>query len=146
MGVKIENGGMLVVRSGKTGLALTERLRRREWSNVLWEQRASFTEQVDVWLFGHALLEKLLSPYKSITAHMTVIEAPESFFQSSIEARRQWLDQAVCAQIEAAPSKFLQVAQFMPLPVSGIPGWCENQGPDFYADAKVFRVARRTTP
>jgi hypothetical protein len=79
-------------------------------------------------VFGHALLEKLENPYKSITAHTLVLEAFE----------RSWnaIDIALSSQLDAK----LTTKRFTPLPLMGLPGWAEdNVRPEFYADERVFR-------
>ena len=43
-------------------------LQAHHWMDAFWHQRAMWS-QVRVELFGHALLEKLCTPYKAITAH-----------------------------------------------------------------------------
>ena len=40
-------------------------------------------------------------------------------------------------------SKASTTADFTPLPVLGLPGWCEDQDDDFYNDAAVFRPKRK---
>ena len=43
-------------------------LRQRDWRALFVEHRADWAD-ARVWLFGHALLEKLVRPRKAITAH-----------------------------------------------------------------------------
>jgi hypothetical protein len=87
--------------------------------------------------FGHALLEKLVRPYKALTAHAWPLAVPPE----AGAALPGSLDDAVCASLEAAE---LHSGRFAPLPVLGIPGWCEaNRDPAYYADTSVFRRARR---
>lgn len=87
--------------------------------------------------FGHALLEKLVRPYKALTAHAWPLAVPPE----AGAALPGSLDDAVCASLEAAE---LHSGRFAPLPVLGIPGWCEaNRDPAYYADTSVFRRGRR---
>lgn len=87
--------------------------------------------------FGHALLEKLVRPYKALTAHAWPLAVPPE----AGAALPGSLDDSVCASLEAAE---LHSGRFAPLPVLGIPGWCEaNCDPAFYADTSVFRRGRR---
>jgi hypothetical protein len=44
------------------------------------ERRASSAPDAQVWLFGHALMEKLVAPRKAITAHTRVVFAGDDFF------------------------------------------------------------------
>jgi hypothetical protein len=83
----------------------------------------------EVVIFGHALLEKLVSPRKAMTAH---VFCPASPLATSLD-----LDQQVSAQLRA---DYLQAKPYAPLPVLGIPGWClDNNNALFYDDESVFR-------
>jgi hypothetical protein len=88
--------------------------------------------QAQLVIFGHAALEKLVAPYKSITSHVwRIAETWNSMAQ---------LDAWLAKDLTAAK---LAVKPFVPLPVLGVPGWWpDNQDPAFYADAGVFRPAR----
>lgn len=106
--------------------ALTE----HRWQDALVAQRHAWT-QVRVWVFGHATLEKLVQPYKSITAHLWRV--PEGVQAGALDA---WLAQ------DLSPAK-LATKPFSPLPVLGVPGWwAGNAEPGFYDDAQVFRPRR----
>jgi hypothetical protein len=84
-----------------------------------------------LWTFGHAALEKAVQPYKSITVHMWRV--PKSVAHAEIDS---WLAQDLTADK-------LSRKPFSPLPLLGVPGWWpDNQDPDFYADASVFRPRR----
>ena len=81
-------------------------------------------------LFGHALLEKLLAPYKGITAHVWCRPLPDCQTDAQIDA-------LLCQQL--TPENLID-KPFTPLPLAGIPGrWPDNHAPDFYEDKKVFR-------
>ena len=81
-------------------------------------------------VFGHALLEKLCQPYKSITAHAFWVDPQVPATDTAWDA---WL-------AERLDASFMATKPFQPLPVMGIPGWCDdNADPAFYKDAHVFR-------
>lgn len=103
------------------------------------QQRDRFDVDVEVWLFGHALLEKLVRPYKAITAHTLVVSAPERVFTLEDDPRRTWIDRHVAAELalQGAP-----VGRLTLLPVLGVPGWSHLQDREFYADTAVFRPKR----
>ena len=134
-----ENAALLVVRDAPTGHALVLALRSHDWCAALSAQRAAFGPDAQVWLFGHALMEKLVAPYKAITAHTRVVLADDAFFALCHDARRAWIDARV-AQDLALDS--LSTASFTPLPVLGVPGWWHEQDDGFYRDAAVFRPKR----
>jgi len=134
-----ENAALLVVRDGLVGQSLIAALRGHQWTQVFIAQRAAFGTDVEVWLFGHALVEKLVRPYKAITAHTLVLAAPIEFFSQDAHARAGWIDQRIAAHLT---QQGMTIGQLTPLPVLGVPGWCAEQDPSFYADATVFRPKR----
>ena len=134
-----ENAALLVVRDSDAARELVEALREHRWTEALLERRARFGPDVQPWLFGHALMEKLVAPRKTITAHTRVVMAPSSYFALDWDAQRSWIDETVAAQLAVGD---LTTASFTPLPVLGIPGWHEGQDEAFYADTAVFRPKR----
>lgn len=108
-------------------------LDQRDWHTALVTHRTQWIDQPPV-LFGHALLEKLVSPYKSITSHVFCAPGSTRALTS--------LDSQLAAQLQASA---LVPKPFFPLPVLGVPLWCdENKDPDFYLDRAVFRQARHS--
>jgi hypothetical protein len=111
--------------------ALWDALAGREWQQLFGELRPLW-RQARLVIFGHAALEKLVMPYKSITAHVWRVSMP---WRSTAE-----LDTWLAADLTAPR---LAAKPFVPLPVLGVPGWWRaNEDPAFYADAGVFRPAR----
>lgn len=131
-----ENAALLMVRDRK----LADALRDHRWHEVFLTRRAAFERDCEVWLFGHALMEKLVSPYKSITAHALVIEADQAFFAMPLHEKQSWVDSVATRRLEQG----LATSDFTPLPVLGVPGWWQGQNEMFYRDAAVFRPKRRT--
>jgi hypothetical protein len=112
--------------------------------DVLWEALAAknwiplFVDLRSLWqearlvLFGHALLEKLVSPRKAITAHVYRVTAG----RSSLADLDAWMAMDLSAEKLAGKP-------FAHLPVLGVPGWwTANEDPAFYADSSVFRLPR----
>lgn len=144
-----ENGGV-VVSSNATIL--------QDLQNFAWS--AAFVARRQQWLgnsrcaaffpFGHALLEKLIRPRKNITSHTLLILVNEDWFAQSIELQRAQLDIKVAAIFQqvmddGATDALLTISSknFQPIPVMGIPGFCEqNEQADFYQDPSVFRLPR----
>jgi len=111
--------------------ALTE----RDWNRLFVNLRPLWA-QARLVLFGHALLEKLVTPYKSITAHVFREPVPLAL-GDDLTAWDAWLAEALSAPVLAAKP-------FTPLPVLGVPGWWPaNEDAAFYADASVFRAPRQ---
>ncbi|MES2070311.1 MAG: DUF3025 domain-containing protein [Pseudomonadota bacterium] len=134
-----ENAALLVVQEGEPGERLIAALRNHQWRLAFVEQRALFGTQCEVWSFGHALMEKLVQPYKAITAHAWVVRVGADYFELDADARRAWLDRQVAQQLA---THALSTADYTPLPVLGVPGWWPQQDEDFYADTQVFRCKR----
>ena len=121
-----ENGALLQAPE-----PLWDALRARDWQGLFIDLRPLWG-QARLVLFGHALMEKLVSPRKPMVTH--VYQAPIAI--ESIANMDTWLAQAIQAQPWASKP-------FAPLPVLGVPGWWPaNEAPGFYADAQVFRPPR----
>ena len=112
---------------------LWQALQAHDWQTLCVTHRTLWQE-VQVVLFGHALLEKLVTPYKSITAHVyRVGQNVHAHNDADLDA---WLANDLQADK-------LATKPFEPLPVLGVPHWWpENASPAFYADAQVFRPKR----
>ncbi|MCW5652984.1 DUF3025 domain-containing protein [Hydrogenophaga sp.] len=106
----------------------------RDWVRLFVSLRPLWP-QARLVLFGHALLEKLATPYKSITAHVLREPVPLSL-ADDLAAWDGWLAARLHAPLLAGKP-------FAPLPVLGVPGWwAANELPGFYEDATVFRPPR----
>jgi Protein of unknown function (DUF3025) len=112
---------------------LLDALHHRQWQRAFSDLRAHWPPGQPV-LFGHALLEKLVSPYKSITAHVFIARAAINSIAPSN------LDLLTAQQLDATT---LVPKPFIPLPVLGVPGWwADNENPQFYNDPQVFRLPK----
>lgn len=115
---------------------LVDALRAHDWQQAFLDRRDAFAVCSHVALFGHALMEKLVNPYKSICGHMWVLPLDGGLDVSQLT--RNAIDAAVAGQLESG----LTTANFSPLPILGVPGWWEKQDAVFYADPAVFRPRR----
>ncbi|SAK39923.1 membrane protein [Caballeronia hypogeia] len=121
---------------------LADALRGFGWRALFVDERAAWGARCEARMFGHALLEKLVAPYKACTGHAWIVDVPAAYFTSDDAARRAMIDEAVSARIIAGP---LDSRAFAPLPVLGVPGWWDaNASADFYDDVSVFRPGRRS--
>ncbi len=108
--------------------ALWDALAVKDWHRLFIDLRPLWA-QAHLVLFGHALLEKLVSPRKPITAH--VYRAHAAIY--SIASLDDWMAADLSADKLAAKP-------FAHLPVLGVPGWWPaNETPGFYDDLSVFR-------
>lgn len=111
--------------------ALWDALVAKDWQRLFVDLRPLWV-QTNLVLFGHALLEKLVSPRKPITAH--VYRAQTAIF--SIASLDAW----VAADLNAEK---LAAKPFAHLPVLGVPRWWPaNEAPGFYDDTSVFRLPK----
>ena len=107
-------------------------LQVRDWEKLFGELRDEW-QSAHIVIFGHALLEKLVAPYKSITAHVFRIASGED--AKDDQALDAWLANNL-------QPDYLATKPYLPLPVLGIPGWWpDNETISFYEDQKVFRVS-----
>ena len=108
--------------------ALWDALAAKDWHTLFIDLRPLW-RQAHLLLFGHALLEKLVSPRKAITAHVFRAQPATDSIAD--------LDAWVAADLSAEK---LARKPFAHLPVLGVPGWWPaNEDPVFYADRDVFR-------
>jgi hypothetical protein len=115
---------------------LVDALRKREWHTLFVAQRAAWAD-ARLTLFGHALIEKLTSPRKPITAHVWVLP----FGRDDPRGAGIGMD-AQAVLLDALTPERLVLRQHLPLPVLGVPGWWPaNERHAFYDDATVFRPA-----
>jgi hypothetical protein len=121
--------------------ALADALRTFDWRTLFVLDRAAWGARCEARIFGHALLEKLVAPYKACTGHAWIVDVPAGYFSLDDAARRAMLDERVAERLRG---EALDSRSFCPLPVLGVPGWwTSNLSPDFYDDATVFRAGRR---
>jgi hypothetical protein len=132
-----ENGAVFIAPD-----VLWNALQARDWAALFITHREAWrTARLE--LFGHALLEKLVSPRKSIVAH--VLHRPLAIERISTEVQANELPTDVWLARHLSAER-LATKPFAPLPVLGVPGWWPaNESPTFYDDPLVFRP-RRTTP
>ena len=136
-----ENGGVVISRLPTILTALQEFDWRTALFDNAWQHDGITTTQF--FAIGHALLEKLITPRKNITAHVLLISADDDFFAMSIDKQRETLD-TFLANFFLQQTLFSKM--FQPLPILGIPTFCQNQNLDFYQDSSVFREKRLGTP
>ncbi len=126
----LDESGVIVTGSNREVLIS---LAERDWDDAFCAQEPAWKGDLRVRVCGHAVLEKLLEPYKALTAHAIFLEASESMDAGPLDA---WLAEAL---IDGR--LFDSTAGLSPLPVMGLPGWW-TAGPQdgaFYADPDVFR-------
>ncbi|MBT8069587.1 MAG: DUF3025 domain-containing protein [Gammaproteobacteria bacterium] len=123
---------------------LLNQLAQRRWHDAFLGGK--FSTSVQIFICGHAMLEKYLSPYKSMTAKALLLHVDPALLEGPRHEILRHIDQAISARmlrgelITTPPS-------LAPLPLAGVPGWWprdEQQESCFYTDQQVFRPAPRT--
>lgn len=122
-----DESGLVLVSDDAT---LIQLLIARRWQEALLHRRADW-RQIRAYVFGHAVLEKLLAPWPGITAKCLFVHLPVDTTLESLDTAIAgiWRNQEI-----SAPTTLF------PMPVLGIPGWWPaNEMAEFYADERVFR-------
>ena len=130
-----ENATLLVTSNHE----LVAALRAHEWKYAFITHRNTFIQDCGIFLFGHALMEKLVAPYKAITGHVWVVSLGIDFPSWLLSEQLSGIDAAVAQQLADG----LSTADFSPLPVLGVPAWWAGQDDTFYQDESVFRPKRK---
>lgn len=145
---------------------LWDALYQKNWIKAFWELRPLWSKS-KVMVFGHALLEKLISPYPAITAH--AIRIPSTLFtqrdislsitdlnspstNNTTENTLQISPQGFSYQekrlidtylASLLTEEYLVEKPYIPLQIFGIPLWTqENENILFYQNKKIFRPAK----
>ncbi|OOR89602.1 hypothetical protein B0181_06430 [Moraxella caviae] len=144
-----ENGAVVVVADDDVGKAIADGLRRFDWQTCLVQHRAQWADfstpnpKAQAFIFGHALLEQLVHPRKSLCSHTLIISMPQEFFAAPLPVQLAMLDDALAAQLQQLLQDGVTPRELHPLPILGVPYFWDNADPQFYADTSVFRAGRR---
>ena len=111
-----------------------------DWHAAFRQRAACWLDEIQVFVCGHALLEKFLNPYKSLTAHAVLVRLGSSSAGRPRESLLRAVDRRM-AEMLLGGGQFKSPASLSPLPLMGIPGWWPGglQDDAFYADPEVFR-------
>jgi hypothetical protein len=133
----LDESGALVVSRHR---ALLEALAARDWSRAFLDLRDAWKTDSHIVICGHALLEKLLAPYKSITAHVLLLQVDTPAGRLRADRFLPRLDEWLGNRLPAGGLCDTPAA-LSPLPLAGVPGWWSETPQDsaFYADVIVFR-------
>lgn len=144
-----ENGAIVVTSNPDISTSLTA----FDWQHALVQPRDIWDDpknlrpdaQAAVYLFGHALMEQLVTPRKPLCAHTWILHVTPEWFTQSINARMDALDAHLLSSLQTAITQdALTTRSYQPLPILGVPHfWADNADPTFYDDADVFRSGRR---
>jgi len=134
-----DESGVIVASSDP---ALTELLTGFQWKALFWGRRADLAGAMRFHLFGHALYEKALAPYKGITGKCVIVDVSAREFERPLPQQLASLD-AHLARSFAELRSLGATDDYAPLPILGVPGWTpENESERYYEDAQQFRPGR----
>lgn len=124
-----ESGVWVISRNAAWPRLLAE----RAWRSLFWQHRHEIGSAMRFVVVGHALLEKALAPYPTMTGKCLMLVS-------------QSLDpEAADVQAVSALDAIDTPRQLAPLPIQGIPGWdAANADAAYYDNEAVFRPARDT--
>lgn len=120
---------------------LHDLLRAHRWRELFVDRRRSVTTCMRFVIFGHATYERLLKPYRGLTAKAILYDVDETWLELAGESLNAAIDRRLAA--EFASGNYTSPRDFQPLPLLGIPGVTpESENPTYYDDAGQFRPAR----
>ncbi len=133
-----DEGGVIVAASDPSLAAL---LTGFEWKQLFWQRRAGAVQRMRFYLFGHALYEKALAPFVGVTGRGVIFAVQDSFIDLPLGAQLAELDVRLAARV-GDTAQFSATRELTPVPILGIPGWCEdNTREQYYDDIDYFRPA-----
>lgn len=129
----------LVVAS--TERASLEDISSHRWSEVFAGGVEPWAARFRLLVTGHAMREKLLKPYKAMTANALLVHVSERLFTAPMAGFIEGLDSGL-GQLLGSGRLLQSPLDLAHLPLMGIPGWWPGGGQDvaFYADSQVFRA------
>jgi len=124
---------------------LSELLTGFQWKTLFWERRDEVMLGMRFHLFGHALYEKALQPYKGITGKCVMLDIPARELEQPLPQQTAALDVRLARMFGDLDSLGTTEA-YAPLPILGVPGWIpDNEYERYYDDTQQFRPGRRQT-
>ena len=94
-------------------------------------------------LFGHALYEKALKPYRGVTGKSVILDISAKELERPLPQQLASLD-AHLSRLFADMRSLAATEAYAPLPVLGVPGWtADNEYERYYDDTQHFRPGRR---
>lgn len=133
-----ESGVIVACSDGE----LESLLRDFEWKTLFWTRRADVRRAMRFFVFGHGIHEKLLRPFKAITAKTLVLRVATGFSGMPLDVQLAEAD-ARAADCLAQPGALDSTRALAPVPILGVPGWdAANESEAYYDDASVFRPGR----
>src|SRR5262249_37642873 len=107
-----DEGGVVV---GTADPTLSPLLRDFKWKELFWKRRADVRRSMRFHVFGHAIYEKALEPYKGVTAKALLIDVASELLREPTERQLAELD-ARAARYFSGPRALASTRSMPPLP------------------------------
>jgi hypothetical protein len=135
-----DESGVIVASSDA---ALSELLTGFQWKELFWGRREEVVRGMRFHLFGHALYEKALKPYRGVTGKSVILDISARELERPLPQQLAALD-AQLSRLFADLRSLAAPEAYAPLPVLGVPGWtADNEDERYYDDTRQFRPGRR---
>lgn len=120
---------------------LLDLLRAHRWRELFVDRRQAVEVDMRFVIFGHATYERLLNPYRGLTAKAILYTVDDAWLDLAGVALNAAVDQRLAADF--ASGRHASPRAFQPLPLLGIPGVTpDSEDPAYYDDVRQFRPAR----
>ncbi len=134
-----DESGVIVAASDAE---LTELLTGFQWKELFWKRRDEVVRNMRFHLFGHALYDKALNPYKGVTGKCVILKVAAKEFERPLAQQLDTLDARLAREFDETMAH-AAAEDYSPLPILGVPGWTpENESERYYDDAQQFRPGR----
>jgi hypothetical protein len=121
---------------------LLELLRAFQWRQLFVERRDDVIRCMRFVIFGHAIYEQLLKPFRGLTAKAVLYDVSEAWLQMDDAAQVAAVDDMLATDL--TNGSYTRPRDFQPLPLLGIPGVTpDSEDPAYYDDTWQFRPGRR---
>lgn len=122
-----------------TDATLLDNIREHQWKELFWNRRTDASCQLQCYIFGHAMNEKLINPYIGMTANCLMLEVTQDILSLPLHMKIKYIDKVLSQQLED-DREITSPHQLSPLPVLGLPGWHpDNTTESFYNNTNYFR-------
>ncbi|MCH8536354.1 MAG: DUF3025 domain-containing protein [Alkalimonas sp.] len=135
----------VIVAYRESQAATINALRQHQWQEAFWQQRATWWQQLQPVVFGHAIYEMATKPFLGLTAKCWFMPMPDAYFSWPLAKQYHYLDEQLCQHLQQ-PKALFAAEQLTPLPLLGVPGWYDdNQQIEFYNNTDYFRPKRNVS-
>lgn len=135
-----ESGIIILTADPEIALALAA----HRWEDLFVLRRRQTMAATRWFVFGHALLEKLCTPYPGITGKAMIFQVSTKPLSWSLARQIEWIDSQITGRLNSEEWLAGQ-ERLQPVPLLGIPAWHHhNHDPAFYRNKDHFRPRHRS--